>query len=290
MTEIAELLRAIASLLWPILAFIALLFFRSHIRVLFGRLKKGKLLGQEIELHDSLLMLEVKAKETASAAAALPAAGPRPADEPDLERRILDEAARSPKAALLLLASELERYVLQVLASMGHLREEVHPITLSQGLEALERHGGLPRHIGGAAKLFYGVRNKLIHGRDSGDDDVLSAIDSGLTIWRSIQAIPREANFVAHTDIPIYEDKDGTKTRSGITGVMLETCSPGGARTNFRIFPTTRRHFTVGKRVAWEWNMDYVTGESWYRDPDTQEIRHGWSQAAEFVGRHLEDV
>ncbi len=68
MKETAELLRAIASLLWPILAFIALLLFRSHIRELLGRLKKGKLLGQEIELHDSLLMLEAKAKETASAA------------------------------------------------------------------------------------------------------------------------------------------------------------------------------------------------------------------------------
>jgi hypothetical protein len=60
--------------------------------------------------------------------------------------------------------------------------------------------------------------------------------------------------------------------------------------TTFRIFPTTRTHFQKGKRVAWEWNMAKVWPAAWYRDPDTGEIKEGWVSAAEFVGRHLDDV
>jgi hypothetical protein len=44
-----------------------------------------------------------------------------------------------------------------------------------------------------------------------------------------------------------------------------------------------------GKHVAWEWNMDLVTGESWYIDPGTDEIKPAWAGAAEFIGRNMDD-
>src|SRR5438128_11183202 len=46
----AELLQAVAALLWPILAFVVLLVFRGQIQGLLNRLRRGKVLGQEIEL------------------------------------------------------------------------------------------------------------------------------------------------------------------------------------------------------------------------------------------------
>ena len=61
MTEFATLLQAIAALLWPIFAFTALFVFRSQIADIARRLKKGKLLGQEIELNESLNRLDESA-------------------------------------------------------------------------------------------------------------------------------------------------------------------------------------------------------------------------------------
>lgn len=36
------------------------------------------------------------------------------------------------------------------------------------------------------------------------------------------------------------------------------------------------------------WNPEGDFGDSWYRDPDDESIKHGWSESMEFVGRVLE--
>lgn len=51
LTEWADLLRAIAVLLWPIFAFCALLFFRHEIREVLARLKSGSIFGTKLELE-----------------------------------------------------------------------------------------------------------------------------------------------------------------------------------------------------------------------------------------------
>ena len=51
MKDIAELLKAIAALLWPVLSFVALIAFRGELKGLLARLRRGKVLGQEIELE-----------------------------------------------------------------------------------------------------------------------------------------------------------------------------------------------------------------------------------------------
>ena len=63
MSEISELLKALASLLWPIFAFVVLFLFRSQLGDAIGRFKKGKLLGQEVELNDSLANLQRSASQ-----------------------------------------------------------------------------------------------------------------------------------------------------------------------------------------------------------------------------------
>jgi hypothetical protein len=70
---------------------------------------------------------------------------------------------------------------------------------------------------------------------------------------------------------------------------MLESRSPDG-ETQYAVYPTQRDHFQRGKAVAWEWDLSTVWPETWYRHPDTGEIEYGWTEAGEFVGRHLEDV
>ena len=295
MKDIAELISAIASLLWPILTFTALYMFRQQLRDILSRLKRGKLLGQEIELDKSLHELNESAQAAAldtpeiSQAAVEPCStSPDRSTTSEIERKILDEASRSPKVALILLSSELEREVRQLLASTGRLEDSRIP--LISAIQTFEKSGSIPRHVVESVKSFYQIRNRLVHGHSATDDDIVRAIDSGLTILRTIQAIPHETNTVYHPGVDVYEDPAGEKLRKDVKAVVLETLSPGGARRNFRAYPTTKSHFQRGKRVAWEWNGGIIVGESWYRHPDTGNLTYGWTSSMEFIGRHLEDV
>jgi hypothetical protein len=70
----------------------------------------------------------------------------------------------------------------------------------------------------------------------------------------------------------------------------LRTTSPGGAHTSFRIFPTTKTDYVTGKTVTWEWSPANVWGETWYRDPNSREIKKAWDSAMEFCGRPLDEI
>jgi hypothetical protein len=298
MSEISELLKALASLLWPIFAFVALFLFKNQIADVMGRMKKGKLLGQEIELSESLVKLQKTASAISEEVASLPVSETEVTPETIKEqeesessiRAILHEMARSPKAALILLATEIEREARQVLGSVGLLKGRRHvPITQALG-ELDKQYGGLPGHVSSGLKHFWEIRNRLIHGGEADEQSILSAIDSGVTILKALQALPREVNVVYHPGVTVFSDPECKNEISNTKGVILETSSPSGARKFVRIFPTTKTHFKKARRVAWEWSNEHIWGETWYRDPDTNEIKIAWSSSMEFVGRHLDEV
>ena len=162
MGDLSNLIKAIASLLWPLLAFYFLWLFKSQIGDAIGRLKKGKLLGQEVELNDTLETLQQDASQFSDEVAALPkpkepmSANDNENERGDTEndniiRSVIHEAARSPKAALLILAAEKEAR--QTLASIGKLEGRTH-IPISQAIRALDSHYGLPQHMSSSLKLF----------------------------------------------------------------------------------------------------------------------------------------
>ena len=164
MGDLSNLIKAIASLLWPLLAFYFLWLFKSQIGDAIGRLKKGKLLGQEVELNDTLETLQQDASQFSDEVAALPKPKePKPANDNENERgdtendniirSVIHEAARSPKAALLILAAEIEKEARQTLASIGKLEGRTH-IPISQAIRALDSHYGLPQHMSSSLKLF----------------------------------------------------------------------------------------------------------------------------------------
>lgn len=293
MKDVAALISAIASLLWPIFAFAVLALYRKQLGELIARLRKGKLLGQEIELDESLDKLEQSAAAVAEEVAALPSSAVNAMlgnTINDPSANILREAGRSPKAALLLLATELEREARQLLASVGQLNGQMY-LPLAQALEALQKQfGGLPGHIPSSLKLFGEVRNRLVHGGRADAEEILRAIDSGVTILKALQAIPRETNYVYHPGVEVFQEPSCVKPWTDTKGVILETVSPGSAQRFLRIFPTKRTHFQKGKRVAWEWDNRNAWNDAWYKDPDSGEIKLAWNSAMEFVGRHLEDV
>jgi hypothetical protein len=292
--NVAPILQGLASLGWVAFAFVFLLVFRPDISRLLRRLRKGKLLGQEVELDEELEKLEISGVAAVKEAEALPLEERRlPTGEAETTldatiRSILQQAARDPKVALMTLWAELEKQGRQALATRGLLRNRQLP-SISEALSELHQYG-FPQNMSGSLQLFADARNKIVHGRTATDDDALSALDSGITILRAINVLPNEINVVYHPGVEIFSDANCTAPIADAKGVILETTSPGGALKTHRIFPTTRAHFQKGKRVTWEWNMQKVWPQAWCRDPDSNEIKEAWRLSAEFIGRHLDEV
>ena len=298
MADIAELLRAIASLLWPIIVICALRAFRKDIAGAIGRIKRAKILGHEFELGTKLKELREAANEASNEVAELPRdmSGPdedlaprggRPERE-DPIHKILESAVQSPTVALLLLAMEVEKEGREVLASVGKWTEK-KPLPVLRVIERLDSHYGLPKHIFSSLRLFLDTRNKLVHGGSATDENIVSALDSGVTVYRALKALPRERKWVHHEGVPVYSDQECLHEIPGVKGIIIKSESSSGAATRYGIYPSTRTYFKRGKRVSWEWNLAKTWPDAWYRDPDSNEVKLAWNSAGEFVGRHFED-
>lgn len=294
MKDFSELIRAIAALLWPLLTFSIIIIFKKEIQGIFGRLKKGKVFGQEIELSESLSELDRNADSAASSVVSIQKTTQDEnghfANEDDTIEHILSETARSPKVGLMLLATEIERESRLLLAGMGALQNSNRPISLLHAIKIFDQRGSLPRHVASSVESFLKVRNKLVHGKNSDQEDILRAIDSGITILKTLKAIPHEIHTVYNPCVPVYADPLCRRQRQEVNAVILQTISLGGAQISNKAYATTRDHFQQGKRVAWEWNPEKQFEQSWYRDPDTNEIKEAWTSSMEFIGRHIEDI
>jgi hypothetical protein len=292
MSQVADLIKAVAALLWPVLGFAIVFLFKGQIRELLHRLKKGKLFGQELELEASLERLNASATAAASELGKLPETEHGRDDSPqqaDDESKLISLAATSPKTALLELSSLLEREARNVLAATGHLRGRTN-VPLRDTIAEMDANRSLPAHVSGSLKQFWEVRNRIVHGHGATEDDVLSALDSGMAILRALRAIPRETHTVIHPGVPIYADREAKVLIPDAKGVILESTSLSGVRKRQSIFPTTKDHFKKGQQVAWEWSFGRTWRKTWYRDPVTSEIRQAWDSSVEFVGRPLDNL
>jgi hypothetical protein len=189
----------------------------------------------------------------------------------------------------MLLSAEIDRRLRQLLAATGW-QANIRATPLTAAIEKLRAQGSLPEHVLGSVKLFQTVRNRIIHGGEAEEADIVRAIDSGFTLLRVIEAIPAETNAVHRVGVPLYSDPACTKLMPDVKGIILEVTSPGGAQKSLRIFPTTRDHFQVGRRVAWEWDSGRIWPAAWFKDPDAGQPKQAWESSAEFVGRHLDEV
>ncbi|MYM36577.1 hypothetical protein GTP38_19800 [Duganella sp. FT94W] len=207
----------------------------------------------------------------------------------DAIARVLAEIPRSPKGALLVLGAELERELRQLLWSSGWV-QSIGKTTITRSVEHLVTMGVVPKNLGSSVKAFLDVRNRLLHGYGVTEDEVLRAIDIGLTILRAVLVIPQEHHEIYHPGVDVFEDADATSVRPDVKAVVLKAISPGASTYSLKIYPTVRTNFVKGQRVSWEWDMDSVIDESWYRHPDTGAVQYGWGMSAAFAGRSLDEV
>jgi hypothetical protein len=297
----SNLLRAAGTLLWPLTVIILLILFRSQLRDSFGRLRKAKILGQEIELDASLHELERSVERIEIQ--------PSPSNSdngfygaPDSERLrgIVGEASRSPKVALILLGIEIETEARSLLAGIGGSPGE-SPIQLRRSaailILELSRRRDLPPGTLQAMTQFSDVRNQIVHGRDTASpDDVLRAIDSGLALLQAIHSVPKVSHRVIAANVPLYGNQSGTQPLHGVVGVRVLSeygnDSDGTSGTSgISTLPTTKAgYYQVGKNVSWEWSSDTTWRSAWFYDEDGVTYRKAWDASMEFVGRHVDEI
>jgi hypothetical protein len=205
----------------------------------------------------------------------------------DAEARVLDELRRSPKGALLLVGAEIERTLRQLLWASGW-HAEVPKITITSGTRHLVELGVVAPNLASSVEVFLDVRNRMLHGHSASDDEVLRAIDIGLTILRAL-SIPMEEHRVYQTDVVVFEDEAGSKPRD-VRAIILDSQSPGGSHSRRQPYPVGSTDLRKGQRVSWEWDMSRRFGPSWYRDPDTGEMKKAWDGSVEFAGRNLDEI
>ncbi len=211
---------------------------------------------------------------------------------PGLEEKILDEAIQSPAVAMMRLSLEIDRQLRLILAAIGLLKDYTGR-SPSVALDLIWRssNGGsaAPRELRETLSNFWDLRNKVVHNGGPQQGYALRALDYGLRILRMLQAIPRPSHFV-RASVTVCSDRACNIVRQDVTGVILESFGANGESQGQHIH-ASRKPYVVGESVSWEWNTRSPGwGETWYRDPQSGEVKMAWSEASEFIGRPLEEI
>lgn len=292
--NINNLIIAISKLLWPVISIIIILIFRKEISNLFFRIRKGKLLGQELELDPRVDLFQKTVKKSEQE---LPEITDDPKDINKEEEKmdsdineILKASEINPEFGILRLSALIEKEIRIIAASLGDIDSRKQIPVLRQ-FEVLIQKRRLSQHTHESLKLFWDLRNRIVHGHGVTDKkDVLRILAIGLDFLRTIRDISHKTNVIYNPGVEVYEDNKCTKIRKGVKGLILETTSHDGKKLK-RIFAT--RNFTYykkGKMVTWEWDLSHNWNETWFIDPDTNQKKMAWSSAGEFTGRHVDEI
>jgi hypothetical protein len=193
--DLAELISALASLAWPVVALAIVLWFKPEIRAVLARLRRGKVLGTEFELDELQAKTEI-AEAKIPIVAALPREGRLdatatvvPAAQVEIEE-VLREAARLPRLGLMLLSAKIEKAAREM-ADEAVLDVQGRSLSPASLLNSLLQSGKLPVEAADALHLFYQVRNRIVHGHEADNDEIARAIDSGTRLLRLLLSRPR---------------------------------------------------------------------------------------------------
>lgn len=80
---------------------------------------------------------------------------------------------------------------------------------------------------------------------------------------------------IVDTNIRLFEDKECTRPRSGVVGLLLKAIE--GGREFSRIIPVEPDKYRVGFYVSHGPTTGVVVGESWFRESRSGEIRYAWT-------------
>jgi hypothetical protein len=285
----------IKVLRWPSVVVIALIMFHSSLEAAITAVSEGEITwDRRGGIHSQIQKLATSASDAAQRIPSGSATDQKPAqittELAGVINQVIDEASISPKVALMKVPFALEKKAQAILAAANWAQGRTD-LSLDQSIIRLSQLGQIAPFIPSVLSQFDSTRSRILQNANAvSDAEVISAVDSGLTLLRILYSLPVERNVVYYPGVAVFSDAGCTQLITGVKGLVLETTSPGEAARTFRIFPTTRNDYVKGEILSWEWNMNRVWGAAWYRDPKTNEIKVAWGQAAEFVGRNLDHL
>ena len=206
------------------------------------------------------------------------------------EPKILEEAIQSPAVAMMRLSLEIDRQLRLILAVVGRLKD----YTGQSPSEALDLIGSvegssIPPELRDTLKSFWDLRNRVVHSGAPQDGFAMRALDYGFRILRMLQAIPRPS-YIVISEVFVCSDPACNIPRPDVRGVILEDFGSKGESHGRHVRPS-RKHYISGQSVSWEWDLRGPGwGATWYRDPQTNEIKSAWGESLEFVGRPLDEI
>ena len=204
---------------------------------------------------------------------------------------IFEAAKINPELGIMRLSSIIEKDLRVLAGTLGHLgpRPKVPPTQLMRNLVG---KGYLPKHTNESLRMFWDLRNRIVHGHPTPDPrKTLAFLDTGVSLLSAIRSIPHEINRVYYPDVDLFADSNCKERLEGVNGLILETNPPDRQKVFKRIFPTKRiGYYIKGKQVTWEWDFSETWQKTWFIDPDTGEKKVGWDQAAQFIGRHIDEL
>jgi hypothetical protein len=284
---INELIIAISQLCWPILVFIFIMIFRRELSDILKRIKKGKFLGQELELENEIEIDEFKTVTNEAAQNNNSVEANQSNDEIEI---ILSKAADDPKIGIILLAMEIEKKILSLISSVGLIRDFQFG-SINKSFNILAEHNIIDKALFDSVRIFWDLRNKIIHGRHIEEEgQIIRILDIGVSLLKTLKSIEYEKHIVYKTDIPLFYDSQCTNQRPDVWGLMLQNISTTGKTYN-QIFPTQRfNYYKEGEELTWEWNDKVQWGETWYIHPEVKNKISAWISAVEFIGRPLKEI
>ena len=210
---------------------------------------------------------------------------------PGFEAKILEEAIQSPAVAMMRLSLEVDRQLRLILAVIGRLKD----YTGQSHSEALDLIGmsiegsAIPPELRDTLKSFWDLRNRVVHMGNAQQGFAMRALDYGFRILRMLQAVPRPS-YIVRASVFVCSDPACSIVRQDVRGVILESFGAKG-ESQGRHIHASRKHYVGGQSVSWEWDTRGPGwGETWYRDPQSGEVKLAWSEASEFIGRPLEEI
>ena len=289
-----KLLDVLSQWLWPITVLIVVLLFRKDISIFLKRLRKGTILGNEIELEPYMNQLRKDIDEVQEETLVDTYIENRNEEEANILDKEISQVIEVSKdnleLAIIRLSALIEMETRTLLGSLGATKEKL--AGLQQMFNVLSKKGYLTDSTASALKTFSNIRNLIVHGRKPQNDHaMLQAIDLGIDLLKTIRLIPRETYKVKATGINLYSDQNCKIIRDDVKGVIIETTTPDIQEKYDRIFPTRNpSYYQIDKRVSWEWNLGVSWDNTWYIDNNTGDIKSAWTSSLEFTGRHIEDL
>ncbi len=287
---INELIIAISKILWPIIVLVIVIMFKKEIASLLKRLRKGKLFGQELELDNEIKEFKKATNKASESIAEDKSVKKDSTIETKNSDEILKQSADDPTLGIVMLSREIEKELRHIAASSGILKD-IQNKSVAYTFQVLVERNQLADSILKSVKIFWDLRNKIVHGKDIEDEkQIIRVLDIGTNLLDTLKDIPRAKYIVYKKDVDLFSDPKCKNKRTDVNGVILETISPEGTHTSYNLRPTTKNYYQEKESVAWEWSFDNQWDKTFYKDPDTDKIIKAFDSSSEFVGRPIKNL